>query len=56
MFHHINVKDYPSVGQVAMQLEKENIQPIFAVTKDVENMYKVKKIDILINMYIISAL
>uniref|UniRef100_A0A8C2X7D2 Integrin beta n=1 Tax=Cyclopterus lumpus TaxID=8103 RepID=A0A8C2X7D2_CYCLU len=32
--------DYPSVGQLAMQLEKNNIQPIFAVTKEVENVYK----------------
>uniref|UniRef100_A0A7N6B1J1 Integrin beta n=1 Tax=Anabas testudineus TaxID=64144 RepID=A0A7N6B1J1_ANATE len=32
--------DYPSVGQLAMQLEKNNIQPIFAVTKTVENVYK----------------
>ncbi|KAF3695221.1 Integrin beta-2 Cell surface adhesion glycoprotein [Channa argus] len=32
--------DYPSVGQLAVQLEKNNIQPIFAVTKNVENVYK----------------
>ncbi|KAM9850927.1 integrin beta-2 [Aulostomus maculatus] len=32
--------DYPSVGQLAMQLGKNNIQPIFAVTKDVQNVYK----------------
>ncbi|XP_053732658.1 integrin beta-2 [Synchiropus splendidus] len=32
--------DYPSVGQLAMRLEKSNIQPIFAVTKDVESVYK----------------
>nr|XP_046260095.1 integrin beta-2 [Scatophagus argus] len=32
--------DYPSVGQLAMQLEKNNIQPIFAVTKNVETVYK----------------
>ncbi|XP_068185040.1 integrin beta-2 [Antennarius striatus] len=32
--------DYPSVGQLATQLEKNNIQPIFAVTKDVETVYK----------------
>lgn len=32
--------DYPSVGQLAMQLEKNNIQPIFAVTKNVEIVYK----------------
>uniref|UniRef100_A0A8D3DG22 Integrin beta n=1 Tax=Scophthalmus maximus TaxID=52904 RepID=A0A8D3DG22_SCOMX len=32
--------DYPSVGQLAMQLEKNNIQPIFAVTKNMETVYK----------------
>ncbi|XP_070694706.1 integrin beta-2 [Pempheris klunzingeri] len=32
--------DYPSVGQLALQLEKNNIQPIFAVTKNVEVVYK----------------
>uniref|UniRef100_A0AAQ4QRE0 Integrin beta n=1 Tax=Gasterosteus aculeatus aculeatus TaxID=481459 RepID=A0AAQ4QRE0_GASAC len=32
--------DYPSVGQLAVQLEKNNIQPIFAVTKNVEDVYK----------------
>ncbi|XP_060944579.1 integrin beta-2 [Limanda limanda] len=32
--------DYPSVGQLAMQLEKNNIQPIFAVTKNMEVVYK----------------
>ncbi|XP_022609616.1 integrin beta-2-like isoform X2 [Seriola dumerili] len=32
--------DYPSVGQLAVQLEKSNIQPIFAVTKNVESVYK----------------
>uniref|UniRef100_A0A8C4GUU9 Integrin beta n=1 Tax=Dicentrarchus labrax TaxID=13489 RepID=A0A8C4GUU9_DICLA len=32
--------DYPSVGQLAMQLEKNNIQPIFAVTENVANVYK----------------
>ncbi|XP_042282583.1 integrin beta-2 [Thunnus maccoyii] len=32
--------DYPSVGQLAMQLEKNNIQPIFAVTQNVETVYK----------------
>lgn len=35
------VQDYPSVGQLAMQLEKNNIQPIFAVTENVEKVYKV---------------
>lgn len=38
------VQDYPSVGQLAMQLEKNNIQPIFAVTETVEKVYKVNKI------------
>lgn len=37
------MQDYPSVGQLAMQLEKNNIQPIFAVTKNVEPVYKVNK-------------
>ncbi|KAK2839370.1 hypothetical protein Q5P01_013110 [Channa striata] len=32
--------DYPSVGQLAVQLEKNNIQPIFAVTQNVVNVYK----------------
>ncbi|XP_013881571.1 integrin beta-2 isoform X2 [Austrofundulus limnaeus] len=31
--------DYPSVGQLAMQLEKNNIQPIFAVTKNMKDVY-----------------
>ncbi|XP_045065880.1 integrin beta-2-like isoform X5 [Coregonus clupeaformis] len=35
-----NVMDYPSVGQVANQLEKNNIQPIFAVTKKMEKVYR----------------
>uniref|UniRef100_A0A6Q2YFW2 Integrin beta n=1 Tax=Esox lucius TaxID=8010 RepID=A0A6Q2YFW2_ESOLU len=30
--------DYPSVGQVATQLENNNIQPIFAVTKNMEGV------------------
>uniref|UniRef100_A0A665WPU8 Integrin beta n=1 Tax=Echeneis naucrates TaxID=173247 RepID=A0A665WPU8_ECHNA len=32
--------DYPSVGQLATQLEKNNIQPIFAVTENVVSVYK----------------
>ncbi|XP_042350248.1 integrin beta-2 [Plectropomus leopardus] len=32
--------DYPSVGQLAMQLEKNNIQPIFAVTQNVSAVYQ----------------
>ncbi|XP_024919680.1 integrin beta-2 [Cynoglossus semilaevis] len=32
--------DYPSVGQLARQLEKHNIQPIFAVTQNMEPVYK----------------
>lgn len=35
------VQDYPSVGQLAKQLVKNNIQPIFAVTKNVENVFQV---------------
>ena len=37
------VQDYPSVGQLAMQLEKNNIQPIFAVTQNMEAVYKVNR-------------
>ncbi|CAL8320272.1 unnamed protein product [Merluccius merluccius] len=44
MEDNINAKnndlDYPSVGQLAMQLENNNIQPIFAVTKEVVDIYK----------------
>ncbi|XP_061578994.1 integrin beta-2 [Cololabis saira] len=40
LFSKSNDMDYPSVGQLAMQLEKNNIQPIFAVTKNVESVYK----------------
>ncbi|XP_020515837.3 integrin beta-2 [Labrus bergylta] len=32
--------DYPSVGQLAMQLGKNNIQPIFAVTNEVVTVYQ----------------
>ncbi|CAI5670717.1 unnamed protein product [Oreochromis niloticus] len=32
--------DYPSVGQLATQLEKNRIQTIFAVTQNVESVYK----------------
>ncbi|XP_069581290.1 integrin beta-2 isoform X2 [Brachyistius frenatus] len=32
--------DYPSVGQLAVALAKNNIQPIFAVTKNVEDVYR----------------
>ncbi|XP_048874738.1 integrin beta-2-like [Brienomyrus brachyistius] len=32
--------DYPSVGQVMQKLAENNIQPIFAVTKDVEPVYR----------------
>ncbi|XP_076012681.1 integrin beta-2 [Genypterus blacodes] len=32
--------DYPSIRQLAMQFEQKNIQPIFAVTKNVEEVYK----------------
>lgn len=35
------MQDYPSVGQLAMQLEENNIQPIFAVTENVKNVYMV---------------
>lgn len=48
------VQDYPSVGQLAMQLEKNNIQPIFAVTKNVETVYKVSKIYLLFLFFFYS--
>ncbi|XP_053184416.1 integrin beta-2 isoform X1 [Scomber japonicus] len=32
--------DYPSVGQLVMQLKKNNIQPIFAVTKKTKTVYQ----------------
>uniref|UniRef100_I3K8D4 Integrin beta n=1 Tax=Oreochromis niloticus TaxID=8128 RepID=I3K8D4_ORENI len=35
-----NLYDYPSVGQLATQLEKNRIQTIFAVTQNVESVYK----------------
>ncbi|XP_056146129.1 integrin beta-2 [Lampris incognitus] len=35
-----NEMDYPSVGQLTTQLQKNNIQPIFAVTKEVADVYK----------------
>ncbi|PWA20561.1 hypothetical protein CCH79_00019967, partial [Gambusia affinis] len=39
LYEKSNEMDYPSVGQLAMQLEKNNIQPIFAVTENVKNVY-----------------
>ncbi|KAI5107344.1 integrin beta-2 [Silurus meridionalis] len=35
-----NTWDYPSVGQIARKLEEQNIQPIFAVTKNVSQIYE----------------
>ncbi|XP_054471925.1 integrin beta-2 [Anoplopoma fimbria] len=40
LYTRSNDMDYPSVGELAIQLEKNNIQPIFAVTKKVETVYK----------------
>uniref|UniRef100_A0A8C8HU54 Integrin beta n=1 Tax=Oncorhynchus tshawytscha TaxID=74940 RepID=A0A8C8HU54_ONCTS len=40
LYSKSNEMDYPSVGQVANQLEKNNIQPIFAVTKNMEKVYR----------------
>lgn len=40
-FTDCSMQDYPSVGQLAMQLEKNNIQPIFAVTDNVVTVYEV---------------
>uniref|UniRef100_A0A4W5KYX5 Integrin beta n=1 Tax=Hucho hucho TaxID=62062 RepID=A0A4W5KYX5_9TELE len=45
-----NDMDYPSVGQVASQLEKNNIQPIFAVTKNMENVYRVSRLFLSFNL------
>lgn len=48
----IYFQDYPSVGQIAQKLEEQNIQPIFAVTKKMESVYKVRK-TCLLNCFII---
>ncbi|XP_030641735.1 integrin beta-2 [Chanos chanos] len=40
MYGKSNELDYPSVGQVAIKLAENNIQPIFAVTKNVEDVYR----------------
>lgn len=40
LYTHSNLMDYPSVGQLAQQLDKHHIQPIFAVTQSVYNIYK----------------
>lgn len=40
-------QDYPSVGQIARKLEEQNVQPIFAVTEDVSQIYKVSVIILL---------
>ncbi|TSK92916.1 Villin-1 [Bagarius yarrelli] len=40
IFSMSNTWDYPSVGQIARKLEEQNIQPIFAVTKDVSQIYQ----------------
>lgn len=40
-FTDCSMQDYPSVGQLATQLEKNNILPIFAVTDNVVSVYKV---------------
>lgn len=40
-FYDCCVQDYPSVGQLAIQLKKNNIQPIFAVTENVKSVYEV---------------
>lgn len=39
-YTHSSFMDYPSVGELALQLEKHNVQPIFAVTQDVYKIYK----------------
>ncbi|MGH0120717.1 UNVERIFIED_CONTAM: hypothetical protein FKN15_031646 [Acipenser sinensis] len=35
-----NELDYPSVGQLAQKLDENNIQPIFAVTTNMQSVYK----------------
>ncbi|TWW81159.1 integrin beta-2 isoform X2 [Takifugu flavidus] len=40
LYYKSNEMDYPSVGQLAFQLEKNNIQTIFAVTENVQKIYK----------------
>ncbi|KAJ8416683.1 hypothetical protein AAFF_G00325610 [Aldrovandia affinis] len=40
MYGKSNKLDYPSVGQLARKLAENNIQPIFAVTDNVEPIYK----------------
>ncbi|KAI1884889.1 hypothetical protein AGOR_G00214520 [Albula goreensis] len=40
MYSKNNDQDYPSIGQVARKLAENNIQPIFAVTKNVESIYQ----------------
>uniref|UniRef100_H3CML1 Integrin beta n=1 Tax=Tetraodon nigroviridis TaxID=99883 RepID=H3CML1_TETNG len=40
LYYKSRVMDYPSVGQLAVELEKNNIQTIFAVTENVNNVYK----------------
>ncbi|GAA6102303.1 integrin beta-2 [Tachysurus ichikawai] len=40
LYSKSNTWDYPSVGQIARNLEAQNIQPIFAVTEDVSQIYK----------------
>lgn len=54
------VQDYPSVGQLVMQLKKNNIQPIFAVTKKTETVYQVNILFLIIGVpnfiYVYSTL
>uniref|UniRef100_A0AAR2L253 Integrin beta n=1 Tax=Pygocentrus nattereri TaxID=42514 RepID=A0AAR2L253_PYGNA len=40
MYIKSNLWDYPSVGQIARKLEEQNIQPIFAVTETVADVYR----------------
>lgn len=41
MFGAVAQQDYPSVAHVAYKLKQKNIQTIFAVTQDVQHLYKV---------------
>ena len=37
-------QDYPSVGQLVQKLAENNIQPIFAVTSKMVDVYKVSRL------------
>lgn len=39
-------QDYPSVGQLVQKLAENNIQPIFAVTSKMVDVYKVSRLQL----------